>query len=301
MPIQLPEPNNPKFLFMNKSLHSIISLAALGVASTASAQLVVTATNTPTVITFDANTPGIYQARTGTGGTRSIAEPGSWDIDPSNSNKASALISTGVALSQSFHTGYQGQGQGSPTRFAADGNGNGSTNDVDIGFSSMAVFQVSGLTSNALRLSANADWALNGLYFRIQNNTGATVSSWTFTADLFIEEPDADGFSNVQFSYAVNNGNNPAAMTFTAFGGSPTITQGMTLSANPQFQLNATVSATVAQGDYIILAFNDISQSSGSTVFIDNIGITAVPEPSTYALLGGLVALGLAIVRRRKE
>jgi hypothetical protein len=265
---------------------------ALGLASTASAQLIITQLGTTTTIDFDSTTPGIYQARTGTGGSRSIAEPNSWDVDPNNPNKASALISTGVALSQSFHTGYTGQGNGSPTRFAADGNGNNATNDDDIGFSTMFVLQESGLASNALRLTLNDDYALNSFYFRIQNNTGSTVSAWNFKADLFIAEPDSGGFSIIQFAYAVSNNNNPAAMTFTTFGGSPTITQNMTLSATPQFQLDATVNATVANGDYIVLAFRDIQSGSGSTVFIDNIGITAVPEASTYALIGlGLAAL----------
>jgi hypothetical protein len=278
---------------MKKSV-SVLALAALGLASTASAQLVITQLGTPTVITFDTDTPGIYSARTGTGNSRSITEPDDWDVNPNNPNKASALISTGVALSRSNHTGYTGQVQGSPTRFAADGNGNGLV-DVDIGFNEMLVLrpdQGTGLASNALRLTLNNDWALNSFYFRIQNNTGSTVSAWTFTADLFIAEPNANNFSNIQFSYAVSNLTNPGNMTFTTFGGSPSITPGMTLSGNPAFQLNSTVSATVAHGDYIVLAFNDLQTTEGSTVFVDNIGITAVPEPSTYALIGlGLAAL----------
>jgi hypothetical protein len=51
---------------MKKSF-AVLALAALGLASTASAQLAITQLGTPTTITFDGNTPGIYQARTGTG------------------------------------------------------------------------------------------------------------------------------------------------------------------------------------------------------------------------------------------
>jgi hypothetical protein len=280
---------------MKKSV-SILALAALGLASTASAQLIITQLGTPTVIDFDSATPGIYHPRTGNGGTYNIIEPNSWQLSNFNANKGSGFLSNGVASSYTNHVGYTGQGNNSPTRFANDGNGDGDAND-EIGFGSMAVYRPNqpegaGLTSNAFRLAINNDWAQNGQYFRIQNNTGSTVSAWTFTADLFIAEPDPGGFSIIQFAYAVDDGNNPATMTFTTFGGSPTITQNMTLSANPQFQLNSTVNATVANGGYIVLAFRDIQSGPGSTVFIDNIGITAVPEPSTYALIGlGLAAL----------
>lgn len=271
-----------------KKTFTILSLTALSMASTASAQLQITQVNTPTVITFDADTPGIYQVRTGTGNTRAILEPTAYDITRRDGNKASAFLSLGVASRSSSLPGYTGQGKNSPTRFANDGNGNGQTND-EIGFN--RVYRPdqpegAGLTSNAVRLSSNNDFAQNALYFRIQNNTGETVHNWTFTADLFMEEPDTNLFSNIQFSYAVSNGDDPAAMTFTPFGNSPTITQGMTLSGTPQFQLNATVTASVAQGDYIILAISDINRPHGSTVFVDNIGITAVAEPSSYALIG---------------
>lgn len=37
-----------------------------------------------------------------------------------------------------------------------------------------------------------------------------------------------------------------------------------------------------------------------SDVFLDNLTITVVPEPSTYALLGGLLALGFVALKRRK-
>jgi hypothetical protein len=47
---------------------------------------------------------------------------------------------------------------------------------------------------------------------------------------------------------------------------------------------------------------NRIGLGGGTSIIdFDNYSITAIPEPSTYALLGGAGALGLALVRRRKR
>ncbi|MDX2109697.1 MAG: PEP-CTERM sorting domain-containing protein [Verrucomicrobiota bacterium] len=294
---------------------SLLALAGTLLISTAQAQLIIATPNVQTLITFDADTPGIYQARTGTGNMRNISEPDAFDLSTFNANKASSFLTGGVASAHQFTAGYTGSGNGSPTRFQADANGDGTTNQ-NVGNVSQRVWRpdetsplqggnptgdYSQLSSNALRLSVNAGFDSSAIFFRIQNNTGSTIKDWQFTSDIFYFEPDANSFSNLTFSYAIDNGVNPAAMTFTGFGTAPAITQGVVLSSLAG-TLNQTVTtAGVANGDYIVLAFKDTTGNSGSTIFLDNIGVTGViPEPGTYALFGGLVLLGITFLRRRR-
>jgi hypothetical protein len=39
--------------------------------------------------------------------------------------------------------------------------------------------------------------------------------------------------------------------------------------------------------------------TAGKSAFVDNFTVSAIPEPSTYAFIGGALALGLAVTRRR--
>jgi hypothetical protein len=43
------------------------------------------------------------------------------------------------------------------------------------------------------------------------------------------------------------------------------------------------------------------SATGGERIMVDNFTVTAVPEPSTYAALAGLLALGLVMARRRRR
>jgi hypothetical protein len=279
---------------MKKNL-AIFSVA-LSMACTATAQLVITQLGTPTVIDFQSDIPGVYVTPTGFGGVTTIAEPNAPEVT-NPSNRYSAVISTGVSF---LHPNANG---GNPTLFAADGNSNGTTTDLSISHGSMKVLDSTGpeadpqLSSRALRLSPNNDGIQNAVFFRIQNNTGQTVNSWIFTADIFFREPNAGDSSSVELSYAANNGNNPGAMTFNTIATSPSSVQSSVLYLAHSF--NETVNVSVANGDYIVLRFRDTQgqAGSGSTTFIDNIGVIAVPEPSTYLLIG--LGVGALFALRR--
>ncbi|QDT11722.1 PEP-CTERM sorting domain-containing protein [Planctomycetes bacterium K23_9] len=54
-----------------------------------------------------------------------------------------------------------------------------------------------------------------------------------------------------------------------------------------------------ASGGKIFLGINNSSGYSSATIYVDNFTITAVPEPSSFALLG-FAGLGFVVRRRRK-
>ncbi len=62
-------------------------------------------------------------------------------------------------------------------------------------------------------------------------------------------------------------------------------------------------SAVALQTTYLSFErWNDASVSSASSVYVDNLSITAVPEPSTYAAIAGALALvGVMVQRARRR
>lgn len=140
---------------------------------------------------------------------------------------------------------------------------------------------------------AQANWlsALNG--------TGS-ISNWlispeiTFnsasTLSFFVRTEDVSGYAdkvNVYFSA----GASAATAGFTTLVGSVTAeTAGWT---------QYTVSLPTATTGRIAFEYALDSADSANVIGIDTISVSAVPEPSTYALMGLGVA-GLAALRRRK-
>lgn len=59
----------------------------------------------------------------------------------------------------------------------------------------------------------------------------------------------------------------------------------------------ATMSIAVAAGDAFEIAFSD------GDYFVESIGmsVSAIPEPSTYGAIGGILALAMVLYRRRKQ
>lgn len=266
----------------------------------AHAQLVISTPGAASVVTFDEDVAGIYQARTGTGANRILTEPSAWDRSQFNGNRANTLLPEGVSM-RSSNAGASPSGVANDaTPFGNDYNLNEATNN---GFNQPAVgglgVRLGGNTvneSNALAIAFDGNFQVVSFFFRIQNNTGAPIDMWNFTFDVLYGDDDSS-LSDLVFSYAVSSDSDPDDITFSNFGTAPAIgtTDGLELAGT----VNENISATVANGEYIILGFTD-TVADGSTVMIDDLAITAVvPEPAHYAAALAAVMGLLCWLRRR--
>ena len=260
-----------------KRLITLIAMVAM--AGAASAALMVT-NNTQHLITFETDIAGAFVANVGDNEwSRNVIEPDGNEASPLNANRGPVMLSTSWAARHVWHN--DGLGGGVPTYFLADANNNGTTDQV-LGSNQMGMYDGAGATSNhAYRVTLDGSWADTGLYLRIQNNTGAAVTDWTFNMDVYFGEADSDE-STLQYSYAVDNGTAPGAMTYTTFGAALSSVNGDVITG-PAKTMNETVTTTgVAAGGYIVLQIDSKNTSGGaSDVYLDNIGVTAVFTPVT--------------------
>ncbi|MDA0349774.1 MAG: PEP-CTERM sorting domain-containing protein [Verrucomicrobia bacterium] len=57
----------------------------------------------------------------------------------------------------------------------------------------------------------------------------------------------------------------------------------------------------VFSGNSVVLTFGVDFNSETETLFLDDIGVSTIPEPSTYALILGGLAIGVVIWKRRRS
>lgn len=146
--------------------------------------------------------------------------------------------------------------------------------------------------------------------FQVTNNTGGTLNGFdlSYQGSQFLAREG--GAIWVSFSTDGSNWTKIDALTYDA----PVVSAGTNLNLSST-QIDA--SETDLSGSATGLAWADGTDlwvqwafyrdvpggSSGNSpvLAIDNVSFTAVPEPSTYAALAGLLALGLVYFRRRSK
>jgi hypothetical protein len=127
----------------------------------------------------------------------------------------------------------------------------------------------------------SATWTFLGL----ENGEYEVAASWSYSGN---RAPDA--FYTVQGSSAI-----VVNQKVEATGG-PLLTDA--LAQEISFQM-LTISALVTDGT-LTVTINDGPGSNVVDAVADAIAIQAIPEPGTYALIGGLLALCSVMTRRRR-
>lgn len=144
-----------------------------------------------------------------------------------------------------------------------------------------------------------------------QNTSGLLIDSVTlaFQVEQWRLGRTGAGADTLSFEYAVGTATNIATATFTpnaTFNAVSQITSGTVGALNGNSNatgVSGSISLAWNPGDYLVLRWVDINDLAGADhgVAIDNFSLTAIPEPSTYALLAGALALGWVAYRRRQR
>ena len=130
----------------------------------------------------------------------------------------------------------------------------------------------------------------------ISNFVGAASDTIQFSVLLYDTE------NNAQFNNAVNLGGetdagNGASANVAFLGQFDT----NILTGTTGTLTTGTISAVDANSDTVTAVFFPVSPNLGFEEGVDVSSITAVPEPSTFALLAGFAGLGLVLWRRRRR
>ncbi|CAA6689438.1 MULTISPECIES: PEP-CTERM sorting domain-containing protein [unclassified Lentimonas] len=273
---------------MNKLQEILTFTAPFALAASLNAQLAFDGTN-DAVVTFDATTAGVTNDQYAGAGRSSNPSAGQLDsefyaqlkqgFDGGNASNAAARGVTTGTTGPSAGNGF----------YAADINNDG---------------------NRSFAYQAGND-NLEAFDFRITSSAALTAFDISFDAQYF--KLTSGRVTGLNFSYAIDAGGDAitdAEVNALSFTANTDLNIAGTLGAtanvwNDLGNLSTTISASVAAGDAIILRFEGITieGAGGSRTFnsVDNLKISAVPEPGTYALLAGMCALSAVALRRRQS
>jgi len=156
-------------------------------------------------------------------------------------------------------------------------------------YNNLTIGDVTFSTNGSEMLYINSDYAG-------QFNTENQSLQNTYSSDAF--NTLNISFSNVVNNFGFNFGASDEIWTLSAFD----------MSNNLLSSIDIPVLSASNAGDFFSISSSGIASatlsttSTGDYVFVDNFTVSAIPEPSTYALmLGGLGLVGFMAARKRKQ
>jgi hypothetical protein len=130
--------------------------------------------------------------------------------------------------------------------------------------------------------------ALNGFWY-VRDGTNDTSTGMVFAAG-----------TTYSISLAVNTAT--SSWTYSIYNGSTTVTGTAAFRGVAGGTATDTTTGTVGARWLMVAATEQIDAAASSTTFsLDNVVISAIPEPSTTALLFGAATLGAVCIRRRRR
>jgi hypothetical protein len=274
---------------MHKGHHiksAIIALAAsLFCVAGVHAQLSLTSTGAPFTVNFEGTVSGVSNGAYTAAGFQPSPSAGQLDSD--------AWAVTGWSNGSLAFGGTQTTASTDYTR--------GADADGGVGTAGFYAFSGGGISTGvAFGIQpGGSDFAPGTLTLRVQNNTGTTLTGLDLSYIVYVrnDQPRSNSFN---FSYSTND------TSYTAVSALD-LTSAATADTTPTFVSNAkstTINGlTVATGGYVYLRWtsDDVSGSGARDEFaLDNIVVTAIPEPSSlFAGFGMIAAFGCRFRRRR--
>ncbi|HEY5552929.1 MAG TPA: PEP-CTERM sorting domain-containing protein [Opitutaceae bacterium] len=272
---------------MKKTIPALV--AALALAASGFGQVVITTADMPAVITFDSSVDGATSGQFA--GTGFSPTPSSGQLD-SDAWAFTGMSDGSVAFGGTATTG-------------------------DFARGSVAAAQTTGglfafgTTDRQLMIQPGAtDWTPGTLTLRAVNGLGTDTTSISVSYDLFVRN-DQNRSNSFNFSYSLDGGTNFVTTDLS----NPLFTYTSVEALDALGWVNVgtasasiTLTSAIANGGQVLFRWSgdDVGGADSRDEFgLDNIsismGATAIPEPSTYAVIMGALTLGVVLLRRRQK